>query len=63
MQSTVTHNSVQIIFILDKINIMQYSYLLNVIFSIFRAHLLHLVTCMSRENYEHKSMNYLIVGY
>ncbi len=52
MQSKVIHNSVQIIFFLDKINIMQYFYKLNVIFSIFRAHLLHLITCMSRENYE-----------
>ncbi len=63
MQSTVTHNSVQIIFFLDKINIMQYFYLLNVSFSIFRALLLHLITCMSRENYENTSRNYLIVGF
>ncbi len=37
MQSKVIHNSVQIIFFPDKINIMQYLYLLNVSFSIFQA--------------------------
>ncbi len=41
---------------------MQYFHLLNVIFSIFRALLLHLITCMSRENYDHKSRNYLIIN-
>ncbi len=35
------HNSDQIIFFPDKINIMQYFYLLNVSFSIFQACLLH----------------------
>ncbi len=50
----------------DKINIMQYFYLLNVSFSIFQACLLQLGTshaCASRENYDNKSRNYLIVGF
>ncbi len=59
------HNSVQIIFFPDQINIMQYFYLLNVSFSIFQACLLHWGhhMCASRENYENKSKNYLIVGF
>ncbi len=58
MQSKVIHNSVQIIFFPDKINIMQYLYLLNVSFSIFQA---CCCTETSHANYEHKSRNYLII--
>ncbi len=49
MQSTVTHNSVQIIIISDKINKMQYFHLLNVIFSIFLSlgHHMHVVRIMN----------------
>ncbi len=56
MQSTVTHNSVQIIFFPDKINIMQYFYLLNISLSAAPHH-------MHVQNYEHKSRNYLIIRY
>ncbi len=74
MQSHNLLNSVQIIFFPDKINIMQYFYLLNVRKTYIRKHRKCCIekrlpaapgtshACASRGNYENNSRNDLIVG-